>query len=293
MLLHGLVGLAVLLVLWPTRAGATRFLRRWGVPEPTQEQETAAIRYLRTRRLLYPPLFVLVPAAATALAGPLHLASPTWGPPYDFAALIVALLLAETVVALRPVRGVRVAALTPRRWHDLVPRSAVVLLLALFGTAVVFAVADLTARPWAQHVATTAEGLSPWYRDEMLRPSGVLVLLGVLLGAVAVFGVVALAVRRAPIGDPESDAALRTRSARVVVGIGLGWAGAMASAANARLSTLYGLRFDSPDTAPAWFAVVPATGWLGMIVLIVSLGGWMWVANPAKPAAAPAVAGAV
>ncbi|MEV0676872.1 hypothetical protein AB0I60_10135 [Actinosynnema sp. NPDC050436] len=283
-LLYGLVGLALLLALWPTRSVAERFLRRWGVAEPTDRQVSDAVHYLRGRRLLYPPLIFLVPAAATALAGPLGMPTPTPGALHYCAALIIALLLAEATAALRPVRGLRVAVLSPRRWHDLVPRPAVVVLLGLLGLSALLAGADLSTRSWSHRVAATAEGLSPEYRDLFLRPTGVLVLVGVVLGAAAVLGVVGLAVRRAPTGDPRVDAVLRTRTARVAVGIGIGWAGSLVGVAHGRLWSLSDLAARSPEDAPAWLAVVPATGWLGLVVLVGSLGTWMGVATPPKAA---------
>ncbi|MEU4801595.1 hypothetical protein [Actinosynnema sp. NPDC023587] len=274
--------MAVLLVLWPTRSGANRFLRRWGIAEPTGQQESIAVRYLRNRRLLYPPLLFLVPSAADALAGLLGFPPPEPGLLQSYAALIIALLLAEAVAAVRPVRGLRVAALAPRRWHDVVPRTAVVILLALFAAAALLAVVDLLAQPVLRRVVSSAKGYSPEHLDHVLRPTAVPVLAGVVIGAAAVFGVVRLAVRRAPTGDPGSDAVLRTRSARVAVGLGMAWAGSLLTAAPSRLLAVDGLFDGVPDTAPAWFAAVPALRWLGLLVFVVSLGGWMWVVNPAK-----------
>ncbi|RKT51717.1 hypothetical protein [Saccharothrix australiensis] len=277
-LLYGLVGLAILLVLWPTRSGAAKFLRRWGVAEPTEEQVAPALRYLRDRRLLYPLLFVLVPPVAGAVAELFGLPTPTAGALRHLASGIAALLIAEVVAALRPVRGARVATLTPRRWRDLLPRWGVALLSTLAAVSLLSAFAGLSAQSWARR-AVGAVGFSEPYRAEVARPVGVVVVVGVVLGLVAVLGVVRLAVRRGSVADPAVDAVLRTRSARVAVGIGMAWMAWMVTLANGRLSALHSLSRSSGD-GPGWLGAVRLIDSVGLLVLLVGVLGWIWVANP-------------
>ncbi|WP_238413055.1 hypothetical protein [Saccharothrix deserti] len=283
-LLNGLIGLAVLLVLWPTRSGGRRFLRRWGVPEPDDQQELQAVRYLRDRRLLYPLLFLIIPAGQRMLGLPY----PDSSAVRNLAPVIVALLLAEAVAALRPVRGVRVATLARRRWRDLVPRSAMVTFLALGGLAVLFAVIGLLARPWAERSVAMVQAddvlssVSDRYRAEMAQPVGWIVLIGVVLGLVAVLGVVRLAVRRGSVADPLVDAALRRRSARVAVGIGIAWMGSMVLPVNNYLGLLRGTAGLRPPSSPmpGWLEYTSFVNLVGPLVFLVAVLGWIFVANP-------------
>ncbi|WP_433266686.1 hypothetical protein ACQPZF_41525 [Actinosynnema sp. CS-041913] len=285
MLLYGLLGLAILLVLWPTRAGGNRFLRRWGVADPTEEQALHAVRYLRNRRLLYPPLFLLVPTATSAAADLFRLPAPQPSPLHHLTPIIVALLLAEAIAALRPVRGPRIAMLTCRHWRDLAPRWAMGLLLTFAAVAILLTTAGLLAQPWARRSVDVSASIAPWFRAEVVQPLGILVIIGVTVGMAAVLGVVRPAVRRGSVADPEVDAALRTRSARVALGIGIAWLGWMVILANNRLSALHGLRHSTQQPAPFWLDFVPALGLLGVIALLVSAAGWIWVANPSTPRA--------
>ncbi|MBB5954408.1 hypothetical protein FHS29_000978 [Saccharothrix tamanrassetensis] len=287
-LLYGLIGLAVLLVLWPTRSVAARFLRRWGVEDPTEEQGSHALRYLRDRRLLYLLVFLLAAPVATAVAGLLDLPTPETSGFRDLLAPgIVALLIGEVIAALRPVRGLRVAALSRRRWRDLVPRWAMSLFSALTALAVLFASAALSAQPWAL-TTVSAERFTDHFRAEIARPVGVVVLVGAALGLMAVLGVVRLAVRRGSVADPEVDAVLRMRSARVAVGIGMAWMAWMVTIANGRLSSLYSLSNPS-GSGPGWMGVVPVIDSGGLFVLLAAVVGWIWVANPPRRTPANAV----
>jgi hypothetical protein len=84
-----------------------------------------------------------------------------------------------------------------------------------------------------------------------------------------VSGLVALAVRRPSVSDEAVDAALRTRTARVAVGIGFGWLGTALTVATGHLRTGPGLLADVLDVADL---VVVA----GVIVC------WLWVAVPTR-----------
>lgn len=291
--MYAVVGLAVLLVLWPTESSGRRFLRRWGVSDPDERQTALAVSYLRNRRLLYPPLLLLGPALADVAIdrpgdpGFLTLLAP----------VIVALLLAETIGALRKPTGPRIAALTKRHWRDLAPRWAMATMLTLAATAVGLAVAGLIAQPWANRIAaaiprdgvwTYPDGSGSWtvpvlVLSELTRPSSVITLAGIAIGLAAVLGLVRLAVRRRPIGDPRLDAALRTRTARVAVGIGIAWMAAMVVLANNRLTFLR--TFYPPSefpSAPSWLAYTSAGNFLGVLLLFVAAAGWIWAANPPR-----------
>ncbi|WP_436495114.1 hypothetical protein [Actinokineospora sp. HUAS TT18] len=287
-LAYAAAGLAILLVLWPTVSSGQRFLRRWGVPEPDEQQAAYAVAYLRDRRLLYPPLFLLAPvllAPASGESNPLTFLAP----------LVAGLLVAEAVAALRPARGPRTATLVRRHWRDLVPRWAVATLLALAAVAVGLAVAGLTAQPWADKVSALIPSDGMWRSADstwsfsgnsladLARPTPWFTLVGVAVGLAAVFGLVRLAVRRGAIGDARVDAALRTRTARVAVGVGIAWMAAMVMVANNRITFLR--HFLVPPgfpRPPEWLAHTAATDFTGVVVLFVAAAGWIWAANPPR-----------
>ncbi|MFD0206064.1 MULTISPECIES: hypothetical protein [Saccharothrix] len=298
----GLVGLVLVVVLWPTTSGGRRFLRRWGVPEPDDRQSAQAVRYLRDRRLLYPVLFLLTPVVTEPVARALGFAEPGSGAFRSLASLLVALLAAEAAAALRPVRGTRTATLARRHWRDLVPRWAVGMLLVLGAVAVLLAVVGLAAQPWADRVADAVPTGGVWrsvdgtvrgtvserHYAEIGLPVSQVALVGAVCGLAVVLGVVRLAVRRRSLADPLVDAACRTRSARVAVGIGLAWTASMVLVAVGRLDYLRSVEFAEAGfpPAPAWLEHTSATGYLGFAAFLLGLGGWIWVANPSRPPSA-------
>ncbi len=182
-LLMGLVGLAILIVLWPGKKHGKRLLERWGVTEPDAGEIDLAVRYLKRRRLWYPWLFLVIPpllddgGAGTILA-----------------TLLLGGLIAE-LLAQRPSRG-------PRREAELAPRT-------LLGVvpAWILVLGGLAAAGSLLHLGLTAQ----WK------------LLAVAAGTALVSaGITLLAVRRPAVGAPRADLALRCRSARVAVGLGIG-----------------------------------------------------------------------
>lgn len=179
----GLIGLAVLIVLWPGEKHGKRLLERWGVPDPDAGEVLLAVRYLKRRRLWYPWLFLVIPPVlGDSGAGTI------------FATLLLGGLIAE-LLAQRPSRGPRREAdLTPRTLPGIVPVWALVL-------------AGLAAAGSITHLVLTSQ----WK------------LLAVAAGTVVVCAAItALAVRRPAVGAPRADAALRRRSARVATGLGIG-----------------------------------------------------------------------
>ena len=122
----------LLLVLWPTVRSGARMLRNWGVAEPTSEQAQVARKYLLQRRLLY-VLFIILAGPASGLA---VLAIGRADFPY-VGWFLVALLLAELIAMLRPVRGeVRVATLERRGIVDVLPIWMIVVHLVTVAAAV-------------------------------------------------------------------------------------------------------------------------------------------------------------
>jgi len=211
-LIMGLVGLAILIVLWPGEKQGKRLLKRWGVPDPDDAEVTLAVRYLKRRRFWYPWLFLAIPPLLDRTAGSL------------FTTLMLGGLIAE-LLAQRPSRAPRREAVLARRTLlDLVPGWAIGLsVLAVVASAGYLAVAGR----WTP--------------------------LAVSVGAFVVSWAIALlALRRPAVGD-RADLALRCRSARVAIGLGIATCAAGAEPVQtfgAFLSFAVGLAVFSAVAAP-------------------------------------------
>lgn len=268
-LLHSVVPAVIatvvfLIVLWPTRRSGHKLLRTWGVPAPGEEQTTTAVRYLRHRRLLYVVLFLVV----AALAGLVRSDRGGLGTAGAFVPLLLAMLVAELVATLRPVGGVRVASLDRRSWRDLVPRWAIVVVVALV---------VLTA---ACSALAFAAGWTDW------SPLGNVAVCLLVVGLL-----VWLAVRRPSVADHAVDAALRTRTARVAVGVGFAWLGAalFVAAHDVYLASDRVLHFPGPDpAAPGWLTddLADLMELVGPVAQLVAILCWIWLANPTRRALA-------
>lgn len=242
----------LLVVLWPTGHSGRRLLRTWGIAEPAPGQIREAVRYLRQRRFLYVLLFLVLPTIAGLAGLPgVQIIVP----------LLVAMLVAELVATLRPVSGVRTASLDRRDWRDLVPRWAVFATAAGAVVTAVVAVVGLVSGPGYAWLALGYAVLAP----------------------LVVAALVALAVRRPAVEDAAVDAALRTRTARVAVGIGFGWLGTALTVATGHVRALSMLRFDGA-VRPPWLTdgVVEVLSVGEFVVAAVAVGCWLRVAVPGR-----------
>lgn len=236
------VGALLLLILWPTKRSGPRVLRNWGVQAPTEEQGRVARVYLRQRRVLY--------AVFLVVGGPLGLDNGYVG------VFLAALLLGELISMVRPVRGrTRVATLTRRGLSDVLPRwmiavHIVAAVLSIAAMAVVFgARAGAVAQAWAW----------PW-----------IPLFTTVGSVVAVYVVAWLAVARPAVGDPEVDAALRMRSARVMIGLGTMFAAVQFADA---LAVAAGLERQGNLAVPAWMTDVDVHA-VGVVAVLLGLVAW-------------------
>jgi hypothetical protein len=282
-------GLLLLVLLWPTDRVAVRLLRRWKITGPTPPQVAEAVRYLRRRRLLYPWLFV----ACSWPALPLPVDGFTSG---LLVSVLGGTLLAE-LLALRPGRQRRRAAgLVHRGVFDLVSRTAVAVLGVFAVATLALAVAALAVRGWAGQVAERVDDgrvsvpggflVVPLNRGELLDAAPWWVLGGLVLTLLVVVAIVRVALVRPASGDPDVDAALRTRSAGVAVGVGVAVTGGLMSTIGMRLSKI--ASFDQVPVTPAvpgWLPGSESALWpVAVFGWLVALGFWWLLVDPPRRA---------
>jgi hypothetical protein len=270
----------MLLVLWPTRHSGKRMLQRWGIADPTEEQKVLAVRYLRQRRILFVLLFVV-----SAMAELVWSARADKGFSFGiFVPLLAAMLLAELIATLRPAGGgVRVASLDRRTWRDLVPTWAVVLSAVLVAATLTVLTLVVLSGSWAeQYVADVPRAEN----RGVLEHANAWSTLGWLVGYVALLAVlVFLAVRRPSVSDAQVDAALRTRTARVAVGIGFLLLGGLFDEARGRLGSLQIMASGAHEVGapPPGFLTEDVRQVLevaGFVAAVVAFGCWLTLAVP-------------
>ncbi len=257
----------VVLLLPGTRSGAS-LLRRWGVDDAGPEQIREAVGHLRQRRVLYVVVYVVlfpVVAAVDAMGNSLG------GLTLALVPLLVALAVAELIATLRPVSGLRVASLDRREWRLLVPRWALLVAAGQVGLVLVLIVVGIATAPPEGHTPVPTASGSVVHVPYSAEP-GWLGLASAALCLAVTAAAVHLAVRRPTHSDEVVDRALRTRSARVAVGIGLTWLGASVGIAAGGV--------HDPDLF--------LTGWLGGVVAeLVAIGCWIRLAVPTRTAPVP------
>lgn len=183
------VGLFLLIMLWPMPANGRRLLKKWGLPDATDQQVELAVRYLKRRRLLYPLLYGalwFVPQVENSAA---QLA----------VVVLVGTLLAELIALRPPRRARREASLTPRGLFDVASKVVLVLYAA-----------------WALGIAASLAYDLRWT-----------LLVWLVVSVLAVVAIVWAAVARPAFDDRDVDLALRTRSVHVAAGLGAAVAGAL------------------------------------------------------------------
>ncbi|MEO6088932.1 MAG: hypothetical protein ABIQ18_38055 [Umezawaea sp.] len=253
----GVVGLLLLLLVWPTASSARKLLNTWRVHDPSAEQIDEALTYLRRRRVWYPWFFLATPLVFGwfgSANGGYNQALIT-----GLAGLLIAELLALWSVRTSP----RTTELAPRGLFDLIPKWAASLYTLLVLMTEAYAVAGLTGQreAWRQPggldgIPGNSYGPTPWIIA--LATAGCLL---------AVAAVCRLTMIRPTSGDGVVDTVLRTRSARVALGLGIALQGQLLAAAADRIA-FYGA---NPVASHNW---VPTAAWAGSVL------AWVWVANP-------------
>ncbi|SDM19373.1 hypothetical protein [Allokutzneria albata] len=183
--------LAVVLVGSP--GDGAKWLRRWGVLRPTEDDVRSATAHLRRRNATYVAVWCVCVVATIAFGEIPGITNDIvlrlWFP------VASGLLLGEVLMAMRRQKGaVRRASLVPRRREDLVPLWATVLEVALFTATVT---ASLTS------TGDLAVSLG-----------------GAVLAVGLVETTIRLAVLRVPAGEAKVDMAMRLASCRMALGAG-------------------------------------------------------------------------
>jgi hypothetical protein len=247
--IEGLWGLVLLTILWPNRRSGIRLLGRWGVADPTEAELAEALTYLRRRRFWYPWLFLGLGFLVDSTSMLPSNQNDEWSIP---AVLLLGALLAELFAQRRSPAPVRVAIPVRRGLTDIVPGWALVLHAVAALAAVVLLGGALAGLGWARH----------WYPNWSARILWI-ALGGAVLSVVAVWVIVGLALRRPAVAELRIDPLLRTRSARVPVGLGI-----------ATLCALIG----GGESA-----------FRGMIIIVAGLFCWVVITGPVrKPTPVPA-----
>jgi hypothetical protein len=246
---ESLFALLVNAIVWPTKRSAKRLLRRWLVSDPTAAELAEALTYLRRRRIWYPWLFIGLPIAFDYTGLLSNDQDDFWSFP---AMLLIGALLAEMFAQRRGRAPIRAAIPVRRGLTDIVPVWALVLhTVAALGAFVLLGSA-LAGVGWARH----------WYPDWSARLLWI-ALIAAVLTVLVVWAVVGLALRRPAIAELRIDPVLRTRSARVPVGLGI-----------ATLCALIG---------------GGQSDFRGGIVIVAGLFLWSMIASPVRRRAQPAL----
>ena len=232
----------LLAILWPNQRSGVRLLGRWGVADPTEPELAEALTYLRRRRFWYPWLFLGLGFLVDTTSMLPSSQNNVWSIP---AVLLTGALLAELFAQRRSPTPVRAAIPVRRGLTDIVPGWALVLHAVAALGAVVLLGGALAGLGWARH----------WYPNWSARILWI-ALGGAVLSVVVVWVIVGLALRRPAVAELRIDPLLRTRSARVPVGLGI-----------ATLCALIG---------------GGESDFRGMIVIVAGLFCWLTITGPVR-----------
>jgi hypothetical protein len=270
--------------LWSNYPSGRKMARKWGVPEPTDEQVEEVFRYRRLRLASYPVLLVVCAGAVEVSQRNQHDQDDQ-----DGALVLVLMFLLGSVIAdvVALLRAKRALPPTRLRLFDLVPRWGVVWYGLLVLATVVSGLVDLQAQPHItpELLRTVRDSNS---NDEIGVPI-IVPLIGTPLVMLCVAFVLWFAKARSYSADDSVDRALRTRSARVVLGLAMAMQAVLISASSWRMRFVsnYAEAADPNQVTPAESAVrtwaertmdlvEPWTSVLGVLTFFC----WISMANP-------------
>lgn len=286
------VVLGIAVALWSNRAQARKLVRKWGIADPTHDQIDEVLRYRRFRLAYYPLLFVTF-GILFGLFGPLGQEQDS----SDHAPLLLPMFGCGAVLAeLHALHRARRRGLRPVRLllADVLSRWGVGLHAALVLLTFVLGLVDLQAQP---HITPSVLRLARADGDDGHLGFPIAV---PFAGTAVVLLLVALvlwsALTRSFSADAEVDRALRIRTARVALGLGIALQLSLLPLASWRMGFVadYGTGADLIPTGPETFGLDPAAvavrDWASQInepvelviflSSIVVLLSWIYVANP-------------
>ncbi|MDI2028808.1 hypothetical protein QFW96_09310 [Saccharopolyspora sp. TS4A08] len=283
------VVLVFALALWSDRTRALKMARKWGVPEPTDGQVDEVLRYRRVRLACYPVLY-----AVFGIWGPLaqnDQGGTTNGGMAVLPMFLCGAVIAE-VLALHRGRGRRSRPVRIRLFA-LISRWGAVVYAALVLTTFALGLIDLQAQPHitpallrAAREHGTGDQLGAPITVPFAGTAAVLVLVAFVLWT---------AQNRSVSSNDEIDRALRTRSARVALGLGIAMQISLLSLSTWRMAFVAGhsaqeLIPTGPDTFgpdPAATAIrdwaqntYDSVGSWTFLICIVATLTWIYAANP-------------
>ncbi|GAA0510662.1 hypothetical protein A8924_4798 [Saccharopolyspora erythraea NRRL 2338] len=280
------VVLGCAVALWSDRTRARKLARKWGVPEPSADQVDEVLHYRRLRLAGYPLIFVVAAVCCRLLLppNPEHADETGQG---SYLALVAMFFFGAVIAELLAIARIRKSQ--PMRLHlaEIAPRWGVGFCGALVPATFALGLIDLQAQP---HITPNMLLLAEQNKQHTGTPIAV-PFVGTALVALLVMFVLWSARTRSFSADAELDRALRNRSARVVLGLGIGMQVSFLGLVWWRMDFLS--RFATgADLSGAQPAEVVLENWArGMVdlvqpwlLLVVTGGmfGWLLVANPGK-----------
>ena len=277
-------------VLWSDHARARKMARKWGIPEPTNGQVDEVLDYRRLRLACYPILFVVI-GACNVLFVPLQQGQD--GNRSDEGVPLIAMFLVGAVVAeLLALPRTRRLPPVRLRFVDVGSRWGAGVLGVVVLMTFVQGLVDLQAEPY---ITPNVLGLAEQNKSHVGAPISV-PFAGTAVVLLLVGFVVWSAQTRSFSADAELDRALRTRSARVVLGLGIAMQLSFLALSTWRMEFLgsYATGADLVGADPAetalqdWargmddFVELPT-----FLIAIFALISWIYVANPGRSGKVP------
>jgi hypothetical protein len=267
--------------LWSDRTRARKMAQKWGIPEPTNNQVDEVLYYRRLRLACYPLLYGTIEACYGLL---MPLQQDQEGRTNEGISLIAMFLSGAVIAELLALSRTRQPQPLRLRLVDIVSRWGI----GVFGTLVlvtfVLGLIDLQAQP---HITPNVLRLAEQNKDHVGVPIAV-PFIGTALVLMLVAFVLWSTQTRSFSADGEVDRALRTRSARVALGLGIGMQLSFLALTSWRMEFLdhyaTGADLFGPDPAEVaiqdWAQTTNDLVQSWKLVAIPAMFSWIYVTNP-------------
>ncbi|MER5389947.1 hypothetical protein [Saccharopolyspora sp. NPDC002686] len=272
LLIYFLVAQAVVAVLWSNPERGRKLLVKWGVPEPSDTQITMALHYRRLRWICYPFLLTGMAGVSVLMTGGDRDGMTSFPAALLFAAAIAELLALPTSKHAPPVR---------HPLFSLIPRWGAVLYGVALLTTIVVGIIDLPAEDLATSALASTNTSNPGIAQRPIPTVAPLVATAAVLLAVAV--VLRVSTTRSFSADRAVDLALRVRSARVALALGVvSQVVYVLSLAWWRIPVVAN-QVHLDDSALGWAQVDRTLGPPLAVLVFLTLACWPLLASPPTP----------